>query len=150
MKLRRLLAILALLPAVPAAAQAPVPAAHDLTGMWEAERFFFKVDNPPLLPAAKAMVDGYAAGINAIPGMRVFGAPDLSILAFGAGGRDMAAVAAGMERRGWVPGLVRRPPGLHLMLSLLHESARETYLADLAAATGEAPARRNAEVAASY
>lgn len=65
MKLRRLLAILALLPAVPAAAQAPVPAAHDLTGMWEAERFFFKVDNPPLLPAAKAMVDGYAQKMKA-------------------------------------------------------------------------------------
>ena len=45
--------------AAPAAAQAGDPASHDLGGMWEAERFFFKVDNPPLLPAAKAMVDGY-------------------------------------------------------------------------------------------
>ena len=62
----------------------------------------------------------------------------------------MEAVATGMTRRGWVPGLVRRPPGLHLMLSLLHEQAREHYLADLAAATAEAPATRNADVSAIY
>jgi glutamate/tyrosine decarboxylase-like PLP-dependent enzyme len=117
---------------------------------WAVLRFLGREGYLRIAERLLAMADGYAAGINAIPGMRVFGAPDLSILAFGAGGRDMAVVAAGMARRGWVPGLVRRPPGLHLMLSLLHESARGTYLADLAAATGEAPARRNAEVVASY
>jgi hypothetical protein len=36
------------------------------------------------------------------------------------------------------------------MLSLLHEPARAHYLADLAAATAEAPAARNAEVSATY
>jgi glutamate/tyrosine decarboxylase-like PLP-dependent enzyme len=97
-----------------------------------------------------AMADAYAAGIAAIPGMRVFGAPDLSILAFVATGRDMQAVADGMAGRGWVPGLVRRPPGLHLMLSLLHEGARERYLADLAAATVEAPLVNGTDVEAIY
>jgi glutamate/tyrosine decarboxylase-like PLP-dependent enzyme len=117
---------------------------------WAVLRFLGREGYMAIAERLLAMADGYVAGINAIPGMRVFGAPDLSILAFGADGRDMEAVAAGMARRGWVPGLVRRPPGLHLMRSLLHEPARAAYLADLAAATGEAPARRNAEVAASY
>jgi glutamate/tyrosine decarboxylase-like PLP-dependent enzyme len=85
-----------------------------------------------------AMRDAYATGIAAIPGLTVFGVPDLTIVAFGAAGLDMPAVAAGMAERGWVPGQVQQPPGLHLMLSLLHEPVRERYLADLAAAVAEA------------
>lgn len=96
-----------------------------------------------------AMRDAYVAGIEAIDGMGVFGRPDLSILAFGAPESDMGAVAAGMERRGWVPGLVRTPPGLHLMMSLLHEGPRAQYLADLRAAHAEAPKQARA-VAAVY
>ncbi len=96
-----------------------------------------------------AMRDAYVDGVAAIPGMRIFGDPELAILAFGAESRDMAAVAAAMSDRGWLPGLVRKPPGLHIMASLLHEGAREAYLGDLAAALARAPMRA-AEVAATY
>lgn len=88
-----------------------------------------------------AMRDGYVAGIEAIPGMRVFGRPDLSILGFGSDRVEMGSVAEGMAARGWIPGLVREPPGLHLMMSLLHEAVRDRYLADLRdAVAGAAPA----------
>jgi len=70
--------------------------------------------------------------------MTVFGRPDLSILAFGAPAKDADSIAAGMAARHWVPGMVRTPPGLHLMMSLLHEPAREDYLRDLAASVAEA------------
>ena len=43
-----------------------------------------------------------------------------------------------MTARDWVPGMVRTPPGLHLMMSLLHEPARPEYLRDLAASVAEA------------
>lgn len=79
----------------------------------------------------------YAEGIAAIPGLSVIGAPDLSILAFGSASLDIEAVAAAMAARGWVPGRVHQPPGMHLMLSLLHEPVRAQYLADLAAAAAE-------------
>jgi sphinganine-1-phosphate aldolase len=117
---------------------------------WAVLRFLGRDGYVELARRLLATADAYAAGINAIPGMQVYGAPDLSILSFGAAGRDMNAVAAGMQARGWVPGMVRRPPGLHLMLSLLHEAACPAYLADLAAATAEAPATPNAPVAAVY
>ncbi|MGH7211264.1 MAG: hypothetical protein ACREF1_07365, partial [Acetobacteraceae bacterium] len=97
-----------------------------------------------------AMRDAYVGGIEAIPGMRIFGRPELTIMAFGAAAVDMSAVAHAMAARGWVPGLVRRPPGLHMMASLLHEEAREQYLGDLAAAVAAAPPATATGVAAVY
>ena len=35
-----------------------------LGGMWESERFFFQIDNPPLSAQAKAKVDGYRAAMK--------------------------------------------------------------------------------------
>jgi sphinganine-1-phosphate aldolase len=97
-----------------------------------------------------AMREAFVAGIEAIPGMRVFGRPELTIMSFGAASVDMAAVAEGMAACGWVPGIVRKPPGLHIMASLLHEGARELYLRDLASAVAAAPQAVSAEVAAQY
>ena len=80
----------------------------------------------------------YVAGIEAIPGLRMLAAPDLSIVNFTADGIDIAALAEAMDRRDWLPGRTLTPPGLHIMLSLLHEPACEPYLADLRAAVEEA------------
>ncbi|MCX7379640.1 MAG: pyridoxal-dependent decarboxylase [Alphaproteobacteria bacterium] len=96
------------------------------------------------------MRDAYVAGIEAIPGMQVYGKPDLSILAFGAPEKDADSIAAGMAKRDWIPGMVRTPPGLHLMMSLLHEPAREPYLRDLAAAVAEAAPARGRLASAVY
>ncbi len=117
---------------------------------WAVLRFLGHDGYTRLAERLLAMADAYVAGIEAIPGMRMFGRPDLSIIAFGDPGRDMGAVAEGMARRGWVPGLVRRPAGLHMMMSLLHEPVRERYLADLAASAAEAPAVAGAAVNAVY
>jgi hypothetical protein len=54
-------------------------------------------------------------------------------IAFGCDDIDMGKVASLMEKRGWLAGQVRRPPSLHLMLSLHHEGAREAYVADVEA-----------------
>ena len=97
-----------------------------------------------------AMRDAYVAGIEAIPSMQVYGKPDLSILAFGSTAKDADSIAAGMARRDWVPGMVRTPPGLHLMMSLLHEPAREAYLRDLAASVAEANEAAGREASAVY
>ncbi len=35
-----------------------------LGGMWDSERFFFQIENPPLSPDAKAKVDGYRAAMK--------------------------------------------------------------------------------------
>jgi glutamate/tyrosine decarboxylase-like PLP-dependent enzyme len=124
--------------------------AGGVAGAWAVLHYLGREGYRAIAARVMAMRDAYIAGITAIPGMQVFGKPDLSVLAFGCPGRDVMAVADGMASRGWVPGLVHEPPGLHLMLSLLHEGAREQYLADLAVATGAAPAIVKASVQADY
>jgi sphinganine-1-phosphate aldolase len=79
----------------------------------------------------------YQDGIEAL-GFQTFGRPELSILAFGAARRDIAAIGRAMSRRGWLTGHVKNPPGLHLMLNLTHEPVVGQYLDDLAAAQQDA------------
>ena len=83
------------------------------------------------------LVDAYVAGLLAIPGLDLWAQPDVTIVNFGAQGVDMGAVAERMRARGWLPGMTRRPMGLHLMLSMLHAPARDSYLGDLAASLAE-------------
>jgi len=105
---------------------------------WAVLNFLGRAGYMAIAERMLAMRDAYVAGIEAIPGMQVFGKPDLSILAFGAPDKDADSIAAGMSARSWVPGMVRTPPGLHMMMSLLHEPARADYLRDLAASVAEA------------
>lgn len=83
------------------------------------------------------MTDAYVRDIEAIDGMRLWAKPDMSIINFGSDSYDIGAVAKGMSDRGWLPTLTRRPPGLHLMMSLLHEPVRHDFVADLRASVAE-------------
>ena len=79
----------------------------------------------------------YQEGVEKL-GFRTLGDPQLSILAFGAEGRDIAAIGKAMNARGWLTGYVKDPDGIHLMLNLTHEPVVGRYLENLAAATTEA------------
>jgi len=81
-----------------------------------------------------AFVDAYKQGIADIPGLRVLGEPDLSIVAFGADDVDIFRVAEAMEKRGWLPGLLQKPKGIHRMMSMIQAPSLEEYLGDLKAA----------------
>ncbi|HEY3181069.1 MAG TPA: aspartate aminotransferase family protein [Casimicrobiaceae bacterium] len=76
------------------------------------------------------LVARYRRGIEAI-GLTVVGAPELSILCFTSTDVDMLQVGEAMTQRGWLPGLVREPRAMHLMLSMLHAGACDDYLRDL-------------------
>ena len=91
------------------------------------------------------MRDAFIAGLSAIPGMNIRGTPELAIIAFGCDDIDMGQVATLMGERGWIPGMVRRPVSLHLMLSLHHEASREAYVRDVAECV--AAVRRQSNVA---
>jgi glutamate/tyrosine decarboxylase-like PLP-dependent enzyme len=83
------------------------------------------------------LAKAYRRGIEQI-GLTVLGEPDLSILCFTSSEVDMLRVGEVMATRGWLPGLVREPHAMHLMLSMLHAPAIEDYLRDLRDAVAEA------------
>jgi glutamate/tyrosine decarboxylase-like PLP-dependent enzyme len=82
--------------------------------------------------------DRLIAGIEAIDGFHVIGKPELSVMAYGASGIDIEAVAQQLGRRGWFVSGVASPPGIHMgMLSPAHTAVVDEYLADLRAAAAE-------------
>ena len=107
--------------------------AGGVAGAWATIQFLGVEGYRKVALQVMQMRDAYVAGIKAIPGYRMVAEPDLAVMAFGDPGIDMMRVAALMGERGWLPGTISRPAGMHLMLSLLHDAARESYLSDLAA-----------------
>lgn len=77
------------------------------------------------------------AGVRA-RGYTVIGAPELGIVAFTHPEVDGLAILGKLYQRGWVTSAITEPRGLHLMLSPVHLSVADRYLADLDWATDAA------------
>jgi glutamate/tyrosine decarboxylase-like PLP-dependent enzyme len=70
-------------------------------------------------------------GIEAIPELRIWGDPVMSVMCFGSDEIDIAAVADVMDERGWHLDRQRPPDALHLMVSPLHAKVADAFLEDL-------------------
>lgn len=78
------------------------------------------------------------AGIGAIPGLRVLGAPDMCVMAIGGEGLDVYEVGDEMQSRGWHLDRQQFPPSLHLTITYGHAGVVEPFLADLRASAAAA------------
>jgi len=85
------------------------------------------------------------AGIAAIPGLSVIGAPVMSVFAFTSDAADPFAIADRLEERGWCVDRQKGPDALHLMLSPRHADVADEFVADLRAAAANAGARKSDE-----
>lgn len=77
----------------------------------------------------------FRTGIEATPGLRISGQPDLSVFQIASADPsvvDIGAVGDVMDDRGW--NLDRQQGGLHLMVSPYHQHIVDEFLADLAEA----------------
>lgn len=92
-------------------------------------------------------IDAYKRGIEAIPGLHVLGEPHLSIVAYGSDQVDIFRIAEIMEKRGWLPGLLQKPKGIHRMLSMIQAASLDEYLADVRSALEIARAEGSAVTA---
>lgn len=72
------------------------------------------------------------AGVQQL-GFRIFGRPQLGILAFAHDKFDALSLYAKMHQRGWFTAALIEPRALHLMLSPKHLEVADQYLADLEA-----------------
>ncbi|HEX2892257.1 pyridoxal phosphate-dependent decarboxylase family protein [Vineibacter terrae] len=65
-------------------------------------------------------------------GLKVWGRPELGILAYGSERHDIQAIGERLASKGWLVGYLTEPMGIHLMLNLTHEPVVDAYLADVA------------------
>ncbi|MDC0713904.1 aspartate aminotransferase family protein [Stigmatella sp. ncwal1] len=75
--------------------------------------------------------DTLIAGINAIAGLRVLGAPQMGVFAFSSESLNVYELGDAMEARGWKMDRQQNPPALHCMMTPSHERIVEPLLADL-------------------
>ena len=90
-----------------------------------------------LARVAADAADRLRDGIVGIPGLALAGAGDATIIAYGAVGLDIYAIADRLEARGWTVDRQHRPASLHLTVTANHASVVDDYLADLRAAVAE-------------
>jgi glutamate/tyrosine decarboxylase-like PLP-dependent enzyme len=85
------------------------------------------------------------AGIAEIAGLRLLGAPVMSVFAFTSDAADPFAIADRLEERGWCVDRQKNPDALHLMLSPRHADVADEFVADLRAACASAGVRKSSE-----
>jgi glutamate/tyrosine decarboxylase-like PLP-dependent enzyme len=78
-------------------------------------------------------------------GMRVIGAPVMSVFAFTSDTADPFAIADRLEERGWCVDRQRDPDALHVMLSPRHADVADEVVADLGWAAATAGTRKSSE-----
>jgi len=78
-----------------------------------------------------ATTDKLIAGIQAIPGLRVLGAPHAGVFAFTSDSLNVYELGDAMEARGWKLDRQQKPPALHCMITPAHERIADVLLADL-------------------
>jgi glutamate/tyrosine decarboxylase-like PLP-dependent enzyme len=79
-------------------------------------------------------VSAIREGIRAIPGLKVLGEPEMSVMALASDGLDIYEVGDELTPRGWYLDRQHHPPSLHLTIHPGHSAVAEEFLHDLAAA----------------
>jgi sphinganine-1-phosphate aldolase len=90
-----------------------------------------------LARAAIDAADRFRRGIAAISGLTELAHGDATIVAYGAVGLDVYAIADRMETRGWTIDRQHRPASIHLTVTANHAAIVDEYLADLAASVAQ-------------
>jgi glutamate/tyrosine decarboxylase-like PLP-dependent enzyme len=121
-----------------------------IAGAWAAISHLGADGYMRLAERVRTATRGFQAGIEAIDGLAITHAPDLSLFEFGSVNRsdgspgpDMDAVCDQMDDRGW--NLDRQQGGLHLMVAPGHDKVVEQFCADLAASVAEHGEARGGE-----
>ena len=68
------------------------------------------------MTTARRLIDG----INAIPGLFVYGEPVGSVFGFGSNDIDVFALSEAMDAKGWHLDRLQRPSGLQMMITPAH------------------------------
>jgi len=94
---------------------------------------------------ARAATEALIAGIETMPGARVLGTPEATLVAFTFADADPFAVGAALAERGWVVDQQQPPPSLHCTVNAVHAGVIPEFLAVLREVVGEVRGRRGVE-----
>jgi sphinganine-1-phosphate aldolase len=84
-----------------------------------------------LAAAAMDVTKKLMDGINAIPGLKVMGKPDMSVFAFNSDKINIYELGDLMESKGWQLDRLQMPPALHMIVTPNHAKIIEPFLKDL-------------------
>ena len=103
-----------------------------IAAAWAAMQFLGQAGYREIAAASMRAKEAMTSGLAAIPGVTVFGDPQLWAFAFGAEDADMQQVATLMGKRGWMCGGTTQPKGIHMMPTPVHEPIAADYVAAIA------------------
>jgi glutamate/tyrosine decarboxylase-like PLP-dependent enzyme len=86
-----------------------------------------------LTRTARAATEALAAGLRAIPGVRLLAEPDATLLAFTCDDADVGAVGDALAKRGWMVDQQKPPPSLHCTVNAVHADVIPEFLGALRA-----------------
>ena len=106
---------------------------------WAAMKFMGEEGYLEMARGAMEATHRYVAGVRGIPGLRVLGPPDATLVAIASDDPevDIYVVADLLEEKGWAPDRQQYPASLHVTLTSNHEAIIDDYLADLADAVAQ-------------
>jgi glutamate/tyrosine decarboxylase-like PLP-dependent enzyme len=120
-------------------------AAAPIAAAWAVTRRLGELGYVALARRVREATRCIQAGIAEIPGLRLIGAPVMSVFAFTSDAADPFAIADRLEERGWCVDRQKGPDAMHLMLSPRHADVADEFVADLRAAAANAGARKSGE-----
>jgi glutamate/tyrosine decarboxylase-like PLP-dependent enzyme len=112
-------------------AMAGARAAAPIAAAWGVMNFLGEEGYKRLATEVRDTTRKLRDGIDAIPGLQVWGNPVMSVFSFGSGEFDIAAVGDKMDEKGWHLDRQNDPDALHLMVSPAHAKIADAFLADL-------------------
>ncbi|MEM1323130.1 MAG: aminotransferase class V-fold PLP-dependent enzyme [Bacteroidota bacterium] len=109
-----------------------------IAAAWAALRFIGMEGYLQKAEAAMQCAQRIRKGIEGIPGLKVLGQPDMTILAVSSDQLDVYEVGDEMGLMGWSIDRQQLPPSLHLTITPAHVNLVEEFLGDLSAAAAKA------------
>ncbi|MDH3685922.1 MAG: aspartate aminotransferase family protein [Myxococcales bacterium] len=121
--------------------------AAPISAAWAVMRYLGEEGYLRLAREAREATRKLQDGIGAIAGLRVIGAPVMTVFAFGAedDSIDLFAVGDVMDDRGWHIDRQHGPDALHVMVSPKHLEVADAFLADLREAVANHGSSRGKE-----
>lgn len=109
-----------------------------IAASWAAMNFLGQEGYREIAAASMRAKQKTIDGLTAIEGVKVHGEPPVYAFSWAAAGVDMSAVAAAMNKRGFMCGQTTSPAGIHFMATPVHEAAADEYAAAAAESIAEA------------